>query len=247
MTGHAVEASTTPVVGMLGGMSWESSALYYRLLNEAVNERLGRHHNARSVLYSFDFDELLSWADADEWGRVSDSIAAGARVLEQAGVTFLMITSVTGHASADAVSSSADVPLLHIVDPLAKALQEQGIERIGLIGTRFTMEKDFLRSRLQTQHGIDVVIPGEADRAELHRIIMDELTLGQVTATARETVVDASRRLIDDGAQAIVVACTELPLLLAEEDYPAPAFDAARLHVEAAVELLVARNSSQLR
>lgn len=225
------------IIGLLGGMSWESSALYYRLLNDAANRKLGGHHYARSILYSFDFDELLSRATAGRWEEVGDMLRGAALQVKAAGAEFLLITAVTGHAVAERVEKDLGIPLLHVADPTAEAIKKAGLSRVGLMATRFTMEMDFLTSRLRGRHGIDCLVPEAEDRTELHRIIVEELTLGIVKETSQETARRMAGKLVAKGAQGIIVGCTELPLLLKPEDYPAPAFDAVQLHVDAAIAM----------
>ena len=227
----------TKLIGLLGGMSWESSALYYRLINQAAHARMGGHHNARSLMFTLDFDELNRLAAAGDWVRVAAVISEAARSLEQAGAAFAMLTAVTAHTVADQVADAVGIPLLHIADPTGEAIRAAGIRRVGLLGTRYTMELGFFAERLQQRFGIEVLVPPEEQRTALHRIIIDELTLGVVKA---ETATVLSRLAADlgaRGAEAAVVACTELPLALAMDAYPMPAFDVVRLHAEAAVEM----------
>ncbi|TMR99155.1 amino acid racemase [Nonomuraea basaltis] len=227
----------TDVIGLLGGMSWESTATYYRALNTLAAQRLGGHHNARSLLYSFDYDELLTWGSAGEWDKVTSALVAAARMLEDSGVAFVLLTANTAHVAADAVEAALRVPLLHIADPTGQAITELGLTRVGLIGTRFAMELEFLTGRLKYRHGLDVRVPAANDRDRLHTIIVDELTLGEISADSRTAVLDIAQRLVDDGAEGIIIGCTELPLLLEDKDYPVPAFDTTKLHVAAAIDL----------
>lgn len=222
-------------IGLLGGMSWESTALYYRLLNAGVNAALGGHHNARSVLYTFDFEELLRDGLAGRWDLVGDALAEAARRLAGAGADFLLITSNTGHAVADRVAEASPLPLLHIADAAAAAVKARGLARPALIGTRFAMEMGFYTDRLRARHGLETILPGEADRVELQRIIIDELTLGDRRPQSRRRCQAIVEALAGQGADSVIVGCTELPLLLAEDDYGLPAFDTTRLHVEEAI------------
>lgn len=235
----------TQLIGLLGGMSWESSALYYRLINEATHRRLGGHHNARSLMFTLDFDELNDLAARGEWEHVAEVITKAARHLEAGGAAFAMMTAVTAHYVADKVAEAIKIPLLHIADPTGKSLQAAGHQRVGLLGTRYTMELGFLAERLQRQFGIEVLVPPEEERTALHRIIIDELTLGIVKPESRAVLLQLANGLEARGADAIVVACTELPLLVAMEDYPMPGYDVVRLHAEAAVELALAGAPSQ--
>jgi aspartate racemase len=222
-------------IGLLGGMSWESTALYYRLLNAGMNKALGGHHNARSVLVTFDFAELLAYGDAGRWDRMAADLIAGAHRLVAAGADCAVITANTAHAVADEVASAIDVPLLHIVDATAAAISARGIQRVGLIGTKFCLELGFYQRRLREGHGIDAIVPGPEARQDLHRIIVDELTRGEVRADSRARSLAIARDLAAAGAGGIVIACTELPLLMAEDDFPMPAFDTTRLHVDAMI------------
>lgn len=234
--GRVVTAHQSKLIGLLGGMSWESSALYYRLLNTAAHRRLGGHHNARSLLFTLDFDELNDAAAAGRWDIVGDRVADAARRVEAAGAAFVMITAVTAHTVADRVQAALKVPLLHIADPTAAAIQAAGLRRVGLIGTRYTMELDFFRDRLRG-HGFEVITPDEAQRTALHRAIIDELTVGKVEAKSQQLVLDIAADLAARGAEALAVACTELPLLHEMSAYPLPAFDVTALHAEAAVAM----------
>ncbi len=230
----------TRLIGLLGGMSWESSALYYRLINQAAHARMGGHHNARSLMFTLDFDELNRLAAEGDWMRVAAVISEAARSLEEAGAAFAMLTAVTPHTVADQVAGAIGIPLLHIADPTGEAIRAAGIKRVGLLGTRYTMELGFFAERLQQRFGIEVIVPSEEQRTALHRIIIDELTLGLVKPVSAAVLQQLAGDLGARGAEAAVVACTELPLLLGMDAYPMPAFDVVKLHAEAAVELALA-------
>ncbi|SOC35426.1 aspartate racemase [Rhizobium subbaraonis] len=232
------------LIGMIGGLSWESSALYYRLLNQSAHSRLGGHHNARSVLYTLDFDGINRMAAEGRWKEVGEVLADAARRLEGAGADFVMITAVSGHAVADAVEAAMRVPLLHLADPLGEALGAQGITTVGLLGTRYTMEMDFFTDRLRDRFGLEVLVPPPDQRSALHTIIIEELTLGRVTPQARTTLLAIAGELASRGAGAIAVACTELPILAELDAYAVPAFDVVQLHVEAALERALAEPSA---
>lgn len=225
------------LIGMIGGMSWESSALYYRLLNQAAHRRLGGHHNARSVMFTLDFDELNDMAGRGDWDGIADRLCEAARRLEKAGADLIMITSVTAHRVADGVAAAASVPLLHLADSTAGGIRARGLSKAGLLGTRYTMEQDFLSGRLREAHGIDIVVPDPEQREAIHRIVIDELTLGTVEPRSRALLLRVAADLRDRGAEAIILGCTELPMLAAKEDYPLPAFDVTELHVEAALDM----------
>lgn len=227
----------TKLIGLLGGMSWESSALYYRLLNTATKRRLGGHHNARSLMFTLDFDELNMLAAQGDWPQVATLVSDAARRLEQAGAAFAMLTAVTAHSVADKVEAAIGIPLLHIADPAGQAIRAAGLSRVGLVGTRYTMEMGFFSERLQKLHGLDVLVPPEDQRTVLHQVIIEELTLGVVKEASKQKLLHIANELGSRGAQAIVVACTELPLLLRMDEYRLPAFDVVNLHAEAAVNM----------
>jgi aspartate racemase len=221
-------------IGLLGGMSWESSALYYRLLNEGVRERLGGLHSARCVLLSVDFAEIERLQVAGEWERAGTLLAADARALQAAGADLLVLCTNTMHTVADALVEAVDVPLLHIGDVTAEAVRAAGLGRVGLLGTAFTMEQPFLIDRL-TAHGLDVLVPDAADRAVVHRVIYEELCLGVVRQESRQTFRAVIRRLAERGAEGVILGCTEIELLIGLDDADVPVFPTTRLHVDAAV------------
>lgn len=236
----------TKIIGLLGGMSWESSALYYRGLNQGIHSRLGSHHNARSVLFSLDYEELLAFASEGRWDTVGDLLRDAALRVQGAGADFLMITAITGHAVASQVETGLGIPLLHIADPAGEAVRKAGLTRVGLLGTRFTMEMDFFTDRLRERHGLDVLVPDEDERARLHRIIVEELTLGATSENAKQAVLEIAHRLGQRGAEGIIIGCTELPLLLGRDEYPIPAFNALQLHIDAAVEIALSGSANGL-
>jgi aspartate racemase len=227
------------VIGMLGGMSWESSAHYYRLANELVRERLGGLHSARCVLASLDFAEVERLQVAGEWSQAGDLLAEAARGLEAAGAELLLICTNTMHKVADQVQAAVGIPLVHLADATAAAVTAAGLDTVGLLGTAFTMEQDFYRDRL-AGHGLRVLVPPADDRAEVHRVIYDELCLGVVREESREVYRGVIRRLVDAGAQGVVLGCTEIELLVGAADSPVPVFPTTRLHVEAAVTAALA-------
>ena len=224
------------VIGMLGGMSWESSAEYYRLVNEAVRERLGGLHSARCVLASVDFAVIEERQVAGRWDEAGDILAEEAVRIEAAGADLLLLCTNTMHKVADRIQAAFGIPLLHIADVTAQAVTAAGLGTIGLLGTAFTMEQDFYRDRLAT-HGLTVLVPPPHDRSEVHRIIYDELCLGIVTGDSREIYRTVISRLVAAGAQGIILGCTEIELLIGQQDSPVPVFPTTRLHVEAAVDL----------
>jgi len=222
-------------IGLLGGMSWESSALYYQLANELVRDRLGGLHSARCVLYSVDFagiEELQATGQWDEAGRV---LSQAAVAVQAAGADLLLLCTNTMHKVAEQVEAAIDIPLLHLGDATAAAVTAAGLDTVGLLGTAFTMEQDFYRDRL-ARHGLRVLVPDADDRAEVHRVIYEELCLGDVRDTSRKTYQAVIDRLVRSGAQGIILGCTEIELLISAADSPVPVFPTSRLHVEAAVE-----------
>ncbi|WP_406304694.1 aspartate/glutamate racemase family protein [Streptomyces sp. NBC_00885] len=222
-------------IGLIGGMSWESSAEYYRLLNELVRERLGGLHSAKCVLHSVDFAEIEELQVAGDWERAGEILADAARGLQAAGADLLLICTNTMHKVAGQVEAAVSVPLLHLADATADAVRAQGIGRVGLLGTAFTMEQDFYRDRL-AGHGLDVLTPDAEGRALVHRVIYEELCLGVVREESRAAYQDVIARLVAAGAEGVVLGCTEIELLIGEKDSPVPVFPTTRLHVEAAVD-----------
>ncbi len=225
------------VIGMLGGMSWESSAEYYRLANELVKQRLGGLHSAQILLYSVDFEEIEQLQHAGQWSDAARLMIDAARRLEKGGADFLLICTNTMHKVADEVAEAIGIPLLHIAEATADAIRAAGIACVGLLGTRFTMEQDFYKGRLSEQHGLDVIVPNERDRNTVHDIIYEELCIGKMREESRQEVV----RIIDDlvglGAQGIILGCTELPLLIKSSDVSVKLFDTTAIHVAKAVDL----------
>lgn len=223
-------------IGMIGGMSWESSIEYYRITNEIVKEKLGGLHSAKSLMYSVDFAEIESLQHANRWEEATQAMIAAAQHLEAGGADFVVICTNTMHKMADDVESAIGIPLLHIADTTADAIKAQRLTRIGLLGTRFTMEEDFYRGPLVEKHGLDVIIPDEEDRETIHRVIYDELVLGEIKTESREAYKKIIEKLIAEGAQGIILGCTEIGLLVKEEDSPVPVFDTAYIHAVTAVE-----------
>lgn len=223
------------VIGLIGGMSWKSSAEYYRLINEGVQARLGGLHSARCLLWSFDFADIETLQRADRWEEAAGLMVDAAARLERGGADFLVIATNTMHIAAPQIEAASTLRLLHIADPTARQIKQAGVRRVGLLGTAFTMERDFYRGRLQELHGLDVLVPEAADRAIVHRIIYEELVQGRVVAASRQAYREVIARLVARGAEAIILGCTEIMLLVAPEDSPVPLFDTTALHAEAAV------------
>jgi aspartate racemase len=224
-----------PVIGLIGGLSFESSAEYYRLINEGVRSRLGGLRSARCLMWSFDFGEIEALQHAGDWDKATALMIEAARRLERGGADFLLICSNTMHRMADAVTAAVKIPLIHIVDPTGERIAASGIKRVGLLGTAFTMEQDFYKGRLAQKFGFDVLVPDADDRALVHRVIYDELVQGKIEAASWQTYRDVIARLVARGAQGVVLGCTEIMLLIRQEDSAVPLFDTTRLHVEAAI------------
>ena len=238
VTDEAV-APSPRVIGMLGGMSWESSAEYYRLANELVRERLGGLHSARLVLASVDFADIEHLQVTGQWERAGELLAGVARQVEAAGADLLVLCTNTMHKVAEQIQAAVSVPLVHLADATAAAVRRAGLKKVGLLGTAFTMEQDFYRDRL-AGHGLTVLVPPADDRAEVHRIIYDELCLGEIRETSRQVYRDVIARLVRAGAEGVVLGCTEIELLVGPGDSPVPVFPTTRLHVEAAVSQALA-------
>lgn len=228
------------VIGLLGGMSWESSLAYYRVVNERVQDLLGGFHSARTVLYSVDFAGIEAMQAEDRWDEAGAELARAAEAIEAAGADVLVLCTNTMHKVADRIAGAVDIPLLHLADATAAAIAAVGIVRVGLLGTEFTMSQAFYRDRLAA-HGLEVLVPGREDRDLVHRVIYDELVLGVVRAESREAYRHVIRRLTDAGAQGVVYGCTEIELLVGPEDSPVPTFPTSRLHAEAAVDYALGR------
>ncbi|MBB4904265.1 aspartate/glutamate racemase family protein [Actinophytocola algeriensis] len=220
------------VIGLLGGMSWESSVEYYRIVNERVRERLGGLHSAHCVMYSVDFAEIERLQVNGEWDEAGTRLAEAAAALAMAGADFVVLCTNTMHKVADQITV---LPLLHLGDATAAAVKDAGLTRIGLLGTAFTMEQDFYRDRLAS-HGLDVLVPDDDDRAEVHRIIYDELVVGVVRDDSRDVYRKVIQRLADRGAEGVILGCTEIELLVTQADSPVPVFPTTRLHAELAAD-----------
>ena len=223
-------------IGLIGGMSWESSAEYYRIVNQETNRRLGGVHSAQCLMWSVDFDAIKRLQHEGDWDRLGDAMRQAALRLERGGADFIVLCTNTMHRLADAVSSTVSIPLLHIADPTAERIRAAGFTRVGLLGTAFTMEQDFYKGRLRQRHGLEVIVPGEDDRRIVHEIIYRELVLGQVRPESREAYRAVIGRLIARGAQCIILGCTEIMLLVSDEDSAVPLFDTTTIHALAAVD-----------
>jgi aspartate racemase len=222
-------------IGLIGGMSWESSIEYYRIINELVRERLGGLHSARCIMHSVDFAEVEPLQHEGHWAEAAEHMIRAAQSVEAAGADFLVLCTNTMHKTAEAIEARISLPFLHIADATATRIKDQGLTTVGLLGTRFTMEDDFYRGRLVNQHSLTVIVPYEDDRRLVHDVIYDELCLGKVQDVSRRKYIQVMNSLVEQGAEAIILGCTEIGLLVHEDDAQVPVFDTTRIHAEAAV------------
>lgn len=227
-------------LGLIGGMSWESTAVYYRLINELVRERLGGLHSARLLMWSFDFEEVERCQAENRWDEATEMMVEAARRLKAGGADILVICTNTMHRMADEVEAATGLPLVHIADATAEAVKARGIGRVGLLGTAYTMEQDFYRGRLIDRHGLQVLVPDEADRRTIHDIIYDELCLGEVRRESRARYLEIVGRLRARGAEGVILGCTEIGLLIGQDDLDIPVFDSTEAHAAAAVKAALA-------
>jgi aspartate racemase len=223
-------------IGLIGGMSWESSIEYYRIINERTKARLGGFHCAKSVMYSVDFAEIETLQHQEKWPETAQILRLAARSLEAAGADFIVLCTNTMHKVAAEIESAVRIPLLHIADATARQVSSRGFKKIGLLGTRFTMEEDFYKGRLTKKHGLKVLVPGPSERATIHRVIYQELVVGEINPSSRNQFREIIKRLVGEGAEGVILGCTEIGLLVKEEDSPVPLFDTTRIHAEAAVD-----------
>lgn len=224
------------VIGLIGGMSWESSTEYYRIINREVRARLGGVHSARILMWSVDFAEVERLQHHENWGKLTSVMVDAAFRLERGGADFIVLCTNTMHKMADEITDSVSIPLIHIADPTAEKIKAAGLQKVGLLGTKFTMEQDFYKGRLSEKHGLEVLVPEEADRQLVHRIIYEELVAGEIKADSRAAYREIIARLVHRGAQAVILGCTEIMLLVSDEDSPVPLFDTTLLHAQAAVD-----------
>lgn len=224
-------------IGLIGGMSWESTVPYYRTINERVRDRLGGLHSARVALYSVDFADVEPMQRSGRWDEAGELLARAGRRVEAAGAELLVLCTNTMHKVAPAIEAAVSIPLLHIADPTAEAARAAGVGTVALLGTRFTMEQAFYRERLEKKHGLSVLVPPADDRETVHRVIYEELCRGVVREESRMQYREVVGRLVARGAEGVILGCTEIGLLVFPSDAPVPLFDTARLHAEAAVDL----------
>lgn len=223
-------------VGLLGGMSWESTVSYYQVLNRVIGSRLGGLHSARVILLSVDFQEIELLQHQGKWDELGEILARDARALEGAGADFLVIATNTMHLVAPAIEEAISIPLLHIADATAMRIKDSRIGKVGLLGTSFTMEEPFYRGRLEERHGLDVLVPSREDREVIHRVIYEELVLGKILPESRAEYQRIVKALQGEGAEGVILGCTEIGLLLGPGDTDLPLFDTALIHAEAAAE-----------
>lgn len=223
-------------IGLIGGMSWESTASYYRQINETIKEKLGGLHSAKIILYSVDFHEVEQLQRTGDWDAAGELLANTAQSLESAGADFLVLCTNTMHKVASNIEAAVHIPLFHIADPTAAEIKQAGFSTVGLLGTQFTMEQTFYRDRLYERYGINVVIPEQHDRKIIHRVIYEELCLGKTVPESRTDYRRIMAHLVEQGAEAIILGCTEISLLVDEHDSTVPLFDTTRIHARKAAE-----------
>jgi aspartate racemase len=224
-------------IGLIGGMSWESSAEYYRLINQRMKERRGGHNNARSLMVTVNFHEIEALQHDGQWERLGDLMQDAARQLERGGADFIMLCTNTMHKVSPQIEAAVSIPFLHIADPTAAAVKQRGIRTIGLLGTRFTMEQEFYKGRLEKKHGLSVITPDADGRALVHGVIYDELCHGKLLDASRQAYLAIIDELKHRGAEAIILGCTEIAMLIKPEHASLPVFDTTGIHADAAVAL----------
>ena len=227
-------------IGLIGGMSWESSIEYYRIINQTVKNKLGDLHSAKSLMYSVDFAEIEVVQHDGRWEETTRMMVDAAQRAERGGADFLVICTNTMHKMADVVQQKINIPILHIADATAEVVMSQGLRKIGLLGTRFTMEEDFYKGRLEEKYGLQVIIPDVEDRTIVHRVIYEELVLGKINLDSKSDYQRIIQSLAKEGAQGVILGCTEIGLLVKEADSPVPLFDTTQIHAMAAVEYALA-------
>ena len=227
-------------IGLIGGMSWESSIEYYRIINQSVREKLGGVHSAKSVMLSVDFAEIEPLQHQGKWKETGEILIESAQSLEKSGADFIVLCTNTMHKVAGEIQAQVQIPLLHIADATAQRVIDSGIRKIALLGTRFTMEEDFYKGRLAQKYHLDVLIPQPEEREIIHNVIYNELVVGRIQPQSREQYLRIIKRMIEEGAEGIILGCTEIGLLVKQSDCPVPVFDTTRIHAEAAVAFALA-------
>jgi len=223
-------------IGLLGGMSWESSLGYYRAINQGINKRLGGLHSAKIALYSIDFEPMEKQQKSGDWAATADTLIDAAKRVESAGADFLLICTNTMHRVADDVAAAVSIPLLHIADATADVLIQENIKTVGLLGTAFTMEQDFYKGRLTDKHGLTVLVPSEQDRAIIHQVIYDELCMGKIEQNSKQEYLRIIESLAQQGAEAVILGCTEIGMLVGQKDTQVQLLDTTLIHADCAVE-----------
>jgi aspartate racemase len=222
-------------IGLIGGMSWESSIAYYRIINETAKAKLGGLHSAKSLMVSVDFAEIEILQRQDRWVEAAKILVAAAKHLENGGADFIILCTNTMHKLADDIQANIKIPFLHIADATAQLVKDSGIQKIGLLGTRFTMEEEFYKGRLSQKYGLNVSIPNAQEREIVHRVIYDELVVGKIEQHSKKQYIDIIEQMVSQGAEGVILGCTEIGLLVHQEDSRVPLFDTTRIHAEAAV------------
>lgn len=223
-------------IGLIGGMSWESSKLYYELINQKVKAELGELHSCKSILYTVDFDEIHRLQALGDWAKLDQIMIHAAQSLEKAGADIILICANTMHLCSEAITAHVDIPLLHIAEATGQAIVEQGISKVALLGTKYVMEKDFYKDLLTNKFGIEVLIPNPAERAYIHDIIYGELVQGKITVAAKDGYKRIIQNLSEQGAEGAILGCTEIPLLIKPTDVAIPTFNTTKIHADKAVE-----------
>ncbi|MBN2312845.1 MAG: aspartate/glutamate racemase family protein [Sedimentisphaerales bacterium] len=234
-------------IGLIGGMSWESSLEYYRIINESVRDQLGGLHSAKIILYSFNFAEIAALQNEGNWDAMAAWLIGAAQTLEQAGAEVLAICTNTMHKVADPVQKNVTIPLVHIADATAEAIQAKGLRKIGLLGTKFTMEQDFYTKRLADKYGLDAIIPADDERNAINHVIFDELCCGQVKSSSKEQFCTTIHNLAANGAEGIILGCTEIGLLVHQQDVKVPLFDTAIIHAQAVARFALEQSNGSFQ
>jgi len=224
-------------IGLIGGMSWESTLEYYRIINETVKEKLGKNHSAKCLLYSVDFAEVGKLQHEGKWNELAQLMVNAAQRLEKGDADFIIICANTMHKVAEDVQNNVNIPILHIVDAVAEKILAKGLAKVGLLGTKFTMEEDFYKKRLNEKFAIDVIIPDTKEMEIIHNVVYNELCQGVINPASREKFKEVIKNLNVKGAEGVILGCTEIPLLIKQEDVEIPVFDTTSIHAKAAVEL----------
>lgn len=233
-------------IGLIGGLSWESTADYYRYINTYVKKELGGLHSSKCLLYSFDFEEIVNLQQSGKWNEATNCMVDAAKTLENGGADVIIICTNTMHKMADEVQEAITIPLIHIADATATKVKEQGLKTVGLLGTNYTMTQDFYKERL-AKHGIDVIIPSKEDRMFIHDVIFNELCKGEYKPESREGYIQIINRLHGQGAEGVVLGCTEIPLLIMQMDTTIPLFDTTLIHAEAAAKFALANSKEEVK